>query len=572
MDALNMFKLQDPEKLRDTYLKYISDFQQNICLYAAYKSEIYTFFPTDVCGRTYNEIEISCVNSWNRYNQIVWRAYRSADELGRTNDGKHLQLDLKLVGVRHFDRLNKIFHYLAFIHEPSDITEDGLLSSAAILYGGLDDYDNLQKTVREWLRKHILDTFIVGIAWLTQMYIYLLDIFRQNVKNFLLAPGRYNHIAKHTIFLNAVDLEYHKTVRPWIRKAVRAIRDICDSMSDYAHYDITARLKKLVFSIPTSIEHKLFNQPVDNLFVQSDDVDEEHSATIADLFKSIPKQKILDHIYGSESYLTQDRNPQTLNHHESGRHVIMELYRATCGFIIFNVLSQFNSNVVTRIQAYGSMKAFRGLDGHLSLQSRIDRMTLAQIGHIANVNFDGIRQKLENYENQIGDFMVAVKLVKNAGETMSSSHATSTTNEHQREQEYVRISRKRNEYVEFLRRKRGHIERAPPRGRSSIDRSLSSTSDVDINTSERRNRNESDDEEDELMNEMEETRAKICMLNLYKRHDREDLAFGLESKESLKQDDSDPSLLAHAYVDPDTLDYEAATANSAARMRTSDSR
>ncbi|UJR34550.1 hypothetical protein I4U23_027327 [Adineta vaga] len=568
-DALSMFKLQDPEKIRSSYLKYISDFQQTVCRYAAYKSEIYNYFPTDVCGRTYNEIENSCVSSWNRYKQLKWRAYRSADELERTVDGNHLQLGLKLVGVRHFDRLNRIFHYLAFTHEPTDITEDGIQSSTAMLYGGLDDYDNLQKAVREWVRKHIFDTFTVGVAWLTQMYTYLLDIFRQNVRNFLLAPGKHNHIAKHTIFLNAVDLEYHKTVRPWIRKAVRAIRDICDSMSEYAHYDITARLKKLVFSIPTSIEHKLFNQQVENLFVthdNSDDPDEYHLATIAELFKSLPKQKILDHIFGSESYLTQDRNPQTLNHHESGRHVVMELYKATCGFIIFNVLSQFNSNVVTRIQAYGSMRAFRIPNDHLSLQSKIDRMTLTQIGHIANVNLDAIRHELETCENQIGDFMVAQKLVENAVNTMSSSQAMSNVNERQREQEYAVIIKNRNAHIEYLRRKRGHIEHVTHSTRSvrsHIDRSLSTRSDEETITTERRNKSESDDEENELMNEMDETRAKHLMLSLYKRHDEEALALGLESKDDLRQDDSDPSLLAHAYVDPDTLDYVAAARKSA---------
>lgn len=564
MNELKVYKHQDPEKIRDNYLEYLADFQQNVCRYAAYKSEIYNCFPTEVCGKTYNQIEDSCIGTWNRYKRLVWRAYHSADELAKIEDCNHLQLDAKLVGVRHFDRLNRIFHYLAFTYEPADISEDGILSATGLLYGGLDDYDNLQKAVREWVRKLISDTFVVGIAWLAQMYIYLLDMFRQNVTNYLLAPGKYNHLVKHTIFLNAVDREYHKTVRPWIRKAVRSVRDTCDSLSEYAHYDITARLKKLVFSIPTTIDHQLFNQAANNIFIKTDEdgnTDGYRPSTLTELFKSIPKHKIIDHICGSESYLTQDRNPQTLDHHENGRNVIMELYRAKCGYIIFNALSQFNSNVVRRIQEYGCMKAFRIPYENRSLRSVINRMTPIQIGNIANVDLDAIRVEIEKLEEQIGDLIVALKLVENSTRAMSSPLSESNMNERERErqraQEYTKAIEIGKTHVKNLRRRRSYIEQRTSRGRTTLER-YHSISDEITPPMEISDGNESNDDEKELMEENDAMRAKLLMLSLYHRHDADDLAFGLESKESLRQDESDLSTFAHAHVDPDTLDYSAA--------------
>ncbi|CAF4505324.1 unnamed protein product [Rotaria socialis] len=561
MDALRIFELQDPEKLRKSYLEFISSFELNMCRYAAYKSEIFDSFPTNVCGRTYNEIEDSCVNSWNRYKQLTWRAYRSIDQLAQTDDAKHLQLDLKLVGVRHFDRLNRIFHYLVFSYEPADITDDGIQSAAGALYGGIDGYDNLQKAVREWVRKHVLNTFSVGIAWLTQMYIYLLDMFREKVKNYLLAPGRYNHLAKHTIFLNGIDLEYHKIVRPWIRKAVRAIRDTCDSMSEYAHHDITARLKKIVFSIPTSIEHKLFDQPLNNIFIQTEDdkkLNKYTPATISDLFKSIPAQKILDHIYGSESYLTQNRNPQTLNHHVSGRNIIMELYRAKCGFIIYSALSQFNSNVVIRIQTYSSMKTLHTSVDHLSLHSKLDRMPLDQISHMANVDRNATLLELEDLENELGRIVVTQKLVNNAINAMSSSQLMSSMNERSQQQDHESARESGRRHVEYLREKRNYAKTAAQNEQPGYRR-LSASND---------NTNSLDMDENALMTETDETRARFLLLRLLQRHDEEDLGLGLESKDSLKQDELDPSSLAHAYIDNEALDYNAATTKAAAALAT----
>ncbi|CAF2766505.1 unnamed protein product [Rotaria sp. Silwood2] len=529
--------------------------------YSAYREEAFNDFPEALCGKTYFEIEDYCKRSWPRYQPLVWRAYRSADELARSDDGKGLELKLKGVGVYHFARLNRIFDYMVLTHKPDDITTDGIVSSTGVLYGGVSDYDYLDKAVRDWVRHLILNMFVVGIAWLTQMYIYMLDTFRQNVKLYLLAPGKYNHLVHHIIFLNAVDRDFHKTTRTWIRKAVQTIRDTCDSYSAYAHYDITARLKKQTFAIPTHIKHKLFDQKVLDLLDGTDQYDaDEHnsSVTIAEIFERIPKQKLLDRIFGSESFLTQDRDPQTLNHHENGRSAIHELYQAICGQIINVTFSQFYSNVVIRIQEFGSPKLFGAPTGAHSLHTRLNRMALTQISNIANINTEAIRQEIEACEKQIGDLTIAHKLLDNAIRVMSSSSPASIRSDQQRQQEYANAVEAGKATVENLQRRRGlfNQQHRPERGR--LERFSSATSVDHTNSSERYYKDESDEEEQELMNETADTRAKILMFHMYQRHDRQDLQLGLPSKDSLSQDELKPRSLAHIYVDPDTLDYDKA--------------
>jgi hypothetical protein len=564
MKARNIYAHQDPEKIRQSYLEYLEDFRKTMCQYAAYKSEIYSCFPTEICGKTYSQIENSCTHSWSRYRHLVWRAYKSADELGRIQGADQLLIDTKLIGVRHFDRLNRVFHYMAFTYETENITEAGIQSAAGSLYGGLDDYDNLQKVVREWVRARLNDTFVVGIAWFTQMYIYLLDMFREKVKHYLLGLDKYNNLTTHTIFLNAVDREYHKVVRPWIQKAVRSVRDTCDSLCEYAHYDITARLKKIVLSIPTSIDHQLFQKPAMQLFVEKvgeSKAFEYSPATTADLFKSIPKHGIMEHICGSESYLTQHRDPLTLDHHQNGRDVILELYRAKCGYIIFNIFSQFNSNVVTRIQNYGFTTTSRIDHRNRSLHDDIILMNPIRIGDIANLDLDTVRQNIEQLEQQIGDLTTALTLVENATLTMASSE--SNRNERQRAQDYRKATELGKACVEDLRRRRGYIRPSTSEGRlnhtqvdsTSIERGLS------IRMSDG---NESDEDERELMEQSDPKKAKLIMLHLYQRHDANDLALGLESERDLRQDEADPSIFAHHFLDPDTLNFKAAAEKAAA--------
>ncbi|CAF4305877.1 unnamed protein product, partial [Rotaria sordida] len=85
------------------------------------------------------------------------------------------------------------------------------------------------------------------------------------------------------------------------------------------------------FSIPRAIEHKSFNQPIDGIFVKNTSNNTYTAATLADVFNVIPPHKLLEQIYGSESFLTSKRDPYTCNHHENARQIIKELYAASCG-------------------------------------------------------------------------------------------------------------------------------------------------------------------------------------------------------------------------------------------------
>lgn len=559
---LSTYKLQDPQKIQETYLDYIEKFKETLYLYAAYRSEIFKDFPVDRCGKTYGEIENHFKNRWDRYQTLTWRAYRSADELAQISEGKELKLDLKLVGVSHFARLHRIFQYMVLQHELNDITEDGIVSATGMLYGSLSDYDNLEKAVREWTRTLLFYTFEVGISWLAQMHTYLLDMFKQSVKLYLLAPGKFNGILEHTIFLNAVDRDYHKTVRKWSRKAVQTIRDTYESFGAYVHYDITARLRKLAFAIPTHVKHNSFEHTVPNVFIQTDNTENNHGykpATIADILKNVPQQKILDRIYGSESYLTQQRDQQKLDHHGNGRCVIEEIYRATCGLLVSHIISLFNSNVVACIQEFGSSKMFCLPSRSQSLYTRISRMSAMEIGRIANVNVEEVQYEIKQCESKIGDLMVAQRLVSNATNAMLSP---SPINEEQRKREHTKTKELADSHVRGLQKRRGYFDHQLRTEISGHTQSLSTSTNVDITSlSQKDYSDESELEEDQLMNEGDKMHAKMLMLEYYRRHDKEDLSLGLASIDCLSQDESRPSTLAHIYVDPDTMDYDKAISN-----------
>ena len=161
---------------------------------------------------------------------------------------------------------------------------------------------------------------------------------------------------EHYRFLNAVDLDYHIVMRSMIHDAVPLIRDIFNSNSAYVHYDITLRMIKLVFSIPPEIKHEQFNEPIEGIFIKPDNSDEYATATLSDIFKHIPPPKILEHIYSSESFLTDKRNPYTTNHHDNTRRVIRELYKCTCSRLLQDIQSSFNSNVVMKIHNFDRLR------------------------------------------------------------------------------------------------------------------------------------------------------------------------------------------------------------------------
>lgn len=520
--------MQDPNKVRDNYLNYVKEFQITLRAYSSYRQEVFNDFPIKSFGKTYTETERDCKSSWPRYQSIEWCAHRSADELSESTDGKNLELDQHLIGVRHFVRLHRIFHYMVLTYKPHAVSTEEINSAAAVLFGRTSDYDNLDKAVREWVRQHILSTFDHGVSWLTQMYIYILCTFREDVKNCLLAAGKFDYLKQHTIFLNAIDLEFHKTIRTWIRKAVQTIRDVYNSYAAYAHYDITARLKIYAFSIPSHIQHKIFDTIVPDVYRNSNEPHGTNGAehvTIADIFRWIPKLKLLDLIYESATFLTQERNPQTLTHHENGRNAISELYEATCTQILSIIFSQFYSNVVIPIQEFDPSIQYGGLELSQLLSTRLNRMELTEVARIANINTQSILREIADCENRIVDLKVAQKLVNIAKQTMDLLSTASPRSGRHHQHECQEVSTYRAKILEHLQRKNRIVKRKP-----HFDRFVSTTSDdiseVFLSSQEK----ESYDEERELMLENDVTIANDLMLALYRRHDKEDLWLGLSSK------------------------------------------
>lgn len=432
------------------------------------------------------------------------------------------------------------------------------------MYGGIDDYENLQKAVREWLRKIILDTFTVGIAWLAQMYTYLLDLFRQDVKNFLLSPGRHHNLVKHFVFLNGVDREFHYTVRPWRRQAIQALRYKCESIGEYAHYDLTARLKKLIFSIPATIKHQAFENIVPNLKIHEDyNTHVYDTVNVEVLFQSIPRPEILDHIYSSESYLTDDRNPRTLNHHENGREVIRELYRASCGSIMLEVFSNFNSCIVTRIQQYGMIKSFTKEENQRSLRYRIIRMPKTQLNEIANLDIAATVKRIRDLEKELGNFFAGRKLVENAEKEMDSSLRSNTN---RRDRPIKPADEIAEEHRKWLEDQTEWISRDD--NQASIDLKPNANyrkNSVDYSNHSSKN-GDQDNKEDRMINITDETMLAMSMKQFYRDHDEEDLALGLDSRENLRQDEADPALLSHLFVDADPMDYSIATERASVAM------
>ena len=87
-----------------------------------------------------------------------------------------------------------------------------MYSVIGVLYSGPDGNENLPKAVSDLMHKLLTHTFAVGVAWLTQMYNYLLNMSTQDVKNYLLSPENSHHLIHHQKFLNAVEPEFHRVL------------------------------------------------------------------------------------------------------------------------------------------------------------------------------------------------------------------------------------------------------------------------------------------------------------------------------------------------------------------------
>jgi hypothetical protein len=539
-EAHTQFKLLNPLALKDDYLRYIEEFRKTVRQYTAYTNEIDFYFPVHLCGKTYAETEHDFIHKWKRYQTLAWRAYLSVNELIQRQPILQTQLNLRLVGARHFSRLQQIFSFMVLAFKPRDPSRDEIETTESLLYGGLNDYENLEKSVRELLRTLIRETFLMGICWLKQMYTYLLDTFHTNVRKFLLSNEKFSHLREHTRFLDLVDLDYHTIVRELIRDAIRYIRDSRNTWSSYGHYDITERMRKLVLSIPAEIDHvKIAKTVIPGLFVKNSEGNSVQVANLSDIFKHIPPHQLLDQIYGSESFLTQTRDPQTANHHVNGRKTILELYTATCGRLLQDITSSFNSSVVAKMQSFDTLSNQR------ALFTRIERMSEKQIGGMANIRINDIRDSVQKAETMINDLSVTLALVDAAIHEMSNGNLLT---ENEREQ----IKERAHRQAAYVMHKKDKKPTTHDNDKSSLQvlahSTIESPSALDAV-------NVLDDKQD-LLSVDDSTTAAVLLLDLYQKHDQEDLTYGFLEGDSLEQDKSEPRAHDHIYVDPETMDYD----------------
>ena len=349
-DYFEQSRLSDPDSIKKKYLEYEQDFRSTLCQYVGYKSEIDSYFPIERCGLSYEQIVNGFLTGWKRHNPEAtqWRAYLPPNEL-RTRGGDRFAeiLNMKFVGAKHFDRLHQVFALMVLTYQSRKPDAEWIETTQSLLYGGLTDYPNAEKAAREITRTLTREIFLKGICWLTQIVTYLLDIFKADITKFLLCTAeKYPYLKGHVKFLALVDLDYHKTVRELIRNAIRMVRDARDVRSSYAHYDVTARMAIMLYSIPRHIPHTALNEGRSSIVPRNQNVGNmgiHHAIHNA-------QPELLKLIFGSESFLTNTRDPLTGSHFNDIQNSIEELCTATRMLLVQDIRARFNSTVVMKMQ------------------------------------------------------------------------------------------------------------------------------------------------------------------------------------------------------------------------------
>ncbi|UJR34553.1 hypothetical protein I4U23_027329 [Adineta vaga] len=531
----------NPAQVRTAYLTYVNEFRRKIAFYAAYKSEIEGHFPHAKHGTSYEEVERDFQTHWSRWRPLTWPAYLNANELKKhacaqssEDQSLHKLLDSKLLGSSHFDRLQKLFAYMVLALQHDELTADEIATIESLLYGGLSCSANMDKFVRDMMRRLVRKTFAVGIAWLTQMYTYLLDTFREAVTSLLLSENNYAYLKNHSPFLKIVELDYHRKIRTMTRRAIYAVRDTRFAYSAYAHYDLTARLKKLSFYIPVEISHELYLEKVPNVFVKDDDKSkttannssEYRQVTIGEIFANIEAPRLISFIFGSESYLTTKRDQKSGSHHPSARQTVRELYTATCGKLLYDIAAHFNAHVVIGINEFDQIEPY----SPRSITTLLTGMSDFQIARMADIDFEKVLKSLDHYKCIIGELTEASILLNKVSQQLHN-YATNTYAElDQFEKRFENSVKKAMDQLDH-RRKFIH----------PIASELSSSGSYrsQIRLAGESNIQEDDEEAYEIQVLLDSTDEAMCKAHLeyiYQRHDNEDLRAGLLEGESLDQD------------------------------------
>ncbi|CAF3414904.1 unnamed protein product [Rotaria sp. Silwood2] len=451
-------------------------------------------------------------------------------------------------------------------HEALNRERDWFESSQSLLYSGVSDYENTEKAVRESLFTLIRETFLIGICWLTQMYTFLSDHFANHVKSALLNT-KFSHLEEHIKFLSLVDLEYHTVTRKFIRNAVTAIKHARYGKMAYAVHNICGTLKNLVSSfshMDMIIQNNNENENNDsdgfgNTMIKvaqdvipkiASGVNPVTAIAASAITAATGHKNPLNLIYATGKFLTNDRNPQTVNYLPQTRDTVSELYTAVRGQLLHDITTNFFANLVLEIQQYKSISIEN------SLQNRLNRMSDKDIAHMANIEIESSRQKVINNHENIIRLEQARDAIEDAIVLINNKNIDSNTFEMNDDSdnvkkrirathEHTRSKRLRDIEKKLKTRQRYKKNRKQTNTNRSVNQhsSLNVIDDdkdisINLNSDEDNNDDETSENEDEheLMRYDDKTSSETYLLGIFRKHDQEDLELGFLTGDSLKAD------------------------------------
>ncbi|CAF3926209.1 unnamed protein product [Rotaria sp. Silwood1] len=553
--ALKQLQQQNPKTLKTDYTNYINDFHSVFTSYINMKSETDIPFSYNKCSKTYAHIEFE-YEQWKRRILHTWRAYLSYKDMKQlftdTEEyGDMLNtLDCPLVGARHFHRLEQVFKAMIYTFKPRELTRGEIETAESHIAYSISTGENLEKATRELVRSLIRDTFLIGICWLTQMYTFLCDMLQNDVTKYLLfTASQYPQLRNHFRFLHCVELSYHKTVRAGVRESLQLIKLARNASTSYITHDVTANIKKLAYSIPAEIKHKELNRLNRKMTMSMNDnnIQENNQTRGTDIFEGIPPAKIQSYLYASESYLTADRNPQTANHHDHGRRVILEMYSAVRGQLIQIIIAAFNTSLLIKLHEFNTIRP-----DIKSLYGRLLEMSDQKIVRMADVKFDEIRKELDKIEAEIIDLEnVLFYIDKAMKQSISGEHiSTAASDNLQQNSEEENNARKQQ-----LTKKRKLIEKELPKLRLT-HHGTNTTEEQDDES----NGNDDDEMEDyvsQLIKSQNKIEANQLLANIYKEEDSQDMEAAFLKGDSLDADKHAPKAQRHLDLVADRTTYDA---------------
>ena len=372
-------------------------------------------------------------------------------------------------------------------------------------------------------------------------------------------------------FLSLVDLEYHTVTRKFIRNAVTAIKHARYAKMVYANHSVCGTMKNLVGSFTQMNMIAPNNDSEDNKNNHSDNnyTDGLGNALIKVVQEAIPaamsgtnplvavgtsalanfigNKNPLNLIYATGKFLTSDRDPQTVSYLPQTRDKVGELYTAVRGQLLHDITTNFFANLVLEIQQYKSISIEN------SLQSRLNRMSDKDIGHMANIEINSSRQKVvDNHESitrleQARDSVEDVIALINNGDAQTNTNDESNnvrrriraTHEDTRSKRLRDIEKK----LRTSQRYKKNLKRINPIGSDNRSSSFNSITDEKLPLNGSKQGEDSSDEatsevedENELMKYDDKTSSETYLLGIFRKHDQEDLELGFLTGDSLTAD------------------------------------